>query len=123
MKALNKLRIKNKNMFFGPGVRELLNEIERTHSIKSACENMNMSYVKALRIVRKAENEMGFPIAISQKGGHKGGGTHLSEKGKAFIAAYEEIEKEVDELAQKLVDEKLLPFLESAGDGGDNDKK
>ena len=68
---------------------------------------MGMSYTKALRIIRTMEEELGFPVVISEKGGNNRGATKLTEKGKLVLSIYKEIYSEVSEYAEKLVDEKF----------------
>ena len=68
---------------------------------------MEMSYTKALRIIRTMEEEMGFPVVISEKGGNNRGETKLTEKGKKVLAAYKDIYTDVSAYAEKLVKEKF----------------
>jgi molybdate transport system regulatory protein len=86
---------------------ELLEKIETYSSIKKATAAMGMSYTKALRIIRNAEGELGFPLVISEKGGNDRGATRLTEKGRRVLAAFKEIYTEVSAHAEKLFAEKF----------------
>ena len=86
---------------------ELFEKIETYSSIKKATEAMGMSYAKALRIIRTAEEELGFPVVISEKGGNNRGATRLTEKGRQVLTVFKEIYTEVSEYAEKLVDKKF----------------
>jgi molybdate transport system regulatory protein len=81
---------------------ELLEKIETYSSIKKATGAMGMSYTKALRIIRTVEEELGFPVVISEKGGNNRGMTKLTKKGKAVLEAFKEIYADVSAYAEKL---------------------
>ena len=105
MKAVLRLRIKNETVFIGKGVRELLDSIEIHKSIKKATEHTGISYPKAIRMIKTLEQELKFPVVVSEKGGSTYGGTYLTKQGKEVLESYREIEKILEETAQKLVDE------------------
>jgi molybdate transport system regulatory protein len=86
---------------------EVLEKIETYSSLKKATGAMGMSYTKALRIIRNAERELGFPLVISEKGGNNRGATRLTEKGKEVLAAFKEIYLEVSAYAEKLFTQKF----------------
>lgn len=77
------------NKFFGDGPCKLLLEIERTGSLKSAAESMNMAYTKSLALIKNAESALGFPLTHRVIGGKGGGGSQLTPKAKEFLADYE----------------------------------
>ena len=107
MWVTSRLRIGNKEAFFGPGTREFLLKIEEFGSIKKAAETMKLSYTKALKMIRAMDEELGFPVVASEKGGKIHGKTTLTEQGKLVLEKYIEIEREVTLLAEKLVEEKF----------------
>jgi len=86
---------------------ELFEKIETYSSIKKATGAMGMSYTKALRIIRTVEEELGFSVVISEKGGNNRGATRLTEKGKVVLDTFKEIYTDVSEYAEKLVDKKF----------------
>ena len=107
MRIITRIKIANSKPFFSVGPMELLEKIELHSSIKKATEAMGMSYTKALRIIRDIENEMGFPIVISEKGGNNRGATILTEKGKLVLEAFKEIYKNVSIYAENQFNEKF----------------
>lgn len=107
MQAVCSLRVKNNIVFFGPGTRELLERIEKTSSLRQATKDMNLSYTKALRMLRDMRNELGFEVVHSEKGGQAYGKTILTDKGSLVLKAYKEIDEKVTDYAQKLLDEAL----------------
>ena len=86
---------------------ELLEKIERFSSIKKATEAMGMSYTKALRIIRTMEEELGFRVVISEKGGNRHGNTILTENGKQVLMAFQEMHADVTAYAERLLKEKF----------------
>lgn len=103
MRVITRVRIGKDKIFIGKGVKEMLDAIELHKSIKKATEYTGISYPKAIRMVRTLEEELGFPVVISEKGGNERGGTRLTEKGKEVLETYRRIEKAVEEYAEKLV--------------------
>ena len=86
---------------------ELLEKIEAYSSIKKATEAMGMSYTKALKIIHTIEEELGFPVVLSKKGGNDHGATELTEKGRQVLTAFREIYDDVSVYAEKLVAKKF----------------
>ncbi len=108
MYATVRVRIGKERIFLGKGVRELLDAIDETHSIRKATQQTKISYPKALRMLRTMEEELGFAIVISEKGGSERGGTTLTDKGRQVLEAYREIESEVAAYADELLKTKFL---------------
>lgn len=107
MYASNTLRLVNQEVFFGPGPRQLLQKIQQYSSLRKATIDTGISYTKALRMVKRMEQQLGFAVVESERGGNERGGTKLTPKGAQLLAAYSEIEQLVDTYAQELVKEKL----------------
>ena len=83
------LRDDNGEKFFGEGPCRLLNGIERTGSLRAAAKEMEMAYTKALRLVNRAEEVLGFTLTERTVGGKGGGGSRLTPRAKEFIETYE----------------------------------
>ena len=75
--------------FFGEGPCRLLKAIEKTGSLRSAAISMDMAYSKAMKLLKTAENALGFPLVLRTTGGKSGGGSSLTPEGRAWIAKYE----------------------------------
>ena len=58
------LRVYGEEKIFGPGIAELLERVEQTHSMRKATQDMGMAYSKAWRIVKTAENALGCGFFI-----------------------------------------------------------
>lgn len=55
-----RVSLRRSEKFFGPGVASLLRLVERTGSLQTAAAEMQMSYSKAWKIIRKAEGNWAF---------------------------------------------------------------
>lgn len=87
-------------VFFGPGTARLLEHIEKTGSIQEACVQMEMSYSKGSRLIKKAERQLGFPVTERRAGGLRGGGTVLTSEGKRLLKRYQSLVEEVQKSAE-----------------------
>ena len=75
--------------FFGEGPYRLLRAVEETGSLRSAALSMDMAYTKALKLIRNAENALGFALIRRSTGGKDGGGSSLTPEGKEWLERYE----------------------------------
>ena len=91
MKAVTRITfVDDKNeKFFGEGPARLLRGIAETGSLRSAAMSMDMAYTKALKLIRNAENALGFALIRRATGGKDGGGSCLTEEGKEWLERYE----------------------------------
>ena len=91
MKAVTKITFYDDRgeKFFGEGPARLLRGIEEKGSLRAAALAMEMAYTKALTIIKNAEKALGFPLLIRSTGGKSGGGSKLTEEGKAWLERYE----------------------------------
>lgn len=85
----------------GRGPVQLLQGIERLGSINQAAKEMNMSYVKALKIIKRMEASLGGKVLITKIGGKEHGGAELTPPAKKFIDLFIAYEAEVANVAQK----------------------
>lgn len=97
-----RVRLKKNSNFFGPGVEELLLLVDRTGSLQTAAATMEMSYSKAWKIVRAAEQELGFAILERHVGGMGGGSSALTEGGRNFVARYSGFRQALSAAAENL---------------------
>lgn len=86
---------------FGPGVAALLEEVREKRSLRAAAASMGMAYSKAWRIVRTAEDALGYKLLSSTIGGRHGGGAALTEEAEALLSAYQALREEVAAFARE----------------------
>ena len=108
MKYKLTLRLLNDDQpFFGPGVMQLAERIEKGLSLRQAALDMGMAYSKAWRIMNDFETATGFPLVLSQRGGNGGGGSILTSKGKRLLDGYREFLAKATEQCDHLFKECL----------------
>ena len=99
-----KLTLCTDERFFGPGVCELLERIRETGSIQAAAARMEMSYSKAWKILKRAEEETGTELITRVSGGKNGGSSTLTGAGEEAVRTYREIEEKVSVYAEQLLE-------------------
>ena len=67
----------------------MLEQVEQTGSLRCAAASMEMAYSKALKLVKQAEEALGFPLTQRSVGGRDGGGSTLTPEGREFLHKYE----------------------------------
>jgi molybdate transport system regulatory protein len=87
--------------FMGRGPVQLLQGIERLGSINQAAKEMNMSYVKAWKIIKRIEVGLGGKILRTKIGGKDHGGSELTPLASKFVNLYRAYETEVANFAQE----------------------
>lgn len=108
MRPQVKVRLVNKKPFFGPGVVTLLKQIESLGSVKEACEKTSISYSKGWKMIRSAEEELGYEIVGRRPGGKNGGAAFLTDKGKRLLELFVEYEKQVEKAAYRIYNQIFL---------------
>ena len=81
--------------FFGEGPCRLLHRIEETGSLRAAAQAMGLSYSKALRMVKRAEKELGFALTRKTIGGRGGGARQFLERYEAYRDACVQTDREL----------------------------
>ena len=91
MKPVTRIQLYDENgeKFFGEGPCRLLRLVEETGSLRCAAASMEMAYSKALKLVKQAEEALGFPLTQRSVGGRDGGGSTLTPEGREFLHKYE----------------------------------
>jgi len=89
------------DLLFGKGKTEVLEQIEIEGSISGAADKLGMNYKKAWNHVKILQRNMHEILVESQKGGGKQGGSTLTPQAKEMIKSYNQLEKEIDEYANK----------------------
>lgn len=108
------VRLYTDEKFFGPGVTRLLRTVDQTGSLNSAAKRMHMAYSKAWRLIRNANNALGFQLLESRTGGVRGGGAELTPECRAFLESFEQFSAKVQAYAQDTFAE-LIPHAIACG--------
>lgn len=80
----------------GPGAIRILELVHKTGSLSKTYEEMNISSSKGWKILKEAEEVLGFTLVESKIGGVGGGGSQLTPKGLEFHTKYNNLLKELE---------------------------
>jgi len=106
--SLNKLRVKAKlslayeRVFFGPGTMQLLSLLDETRSLRQACQQMGLSYSKGLHMIAVMEQELGYEVVQSKKGGKTGGESTITVAGMILMQKYAAFSQDCAEAIRSL---------------------
>ena len=95
------------NVYYNSEVSHLLTTINNTGSISDACNKMNLSYSKGLKLINNLEKQLQNKVVVRKTGGINGGYTCLSEYGKELLKTYQDFEIELNKVANELFTKKF----------------
>lgn len=101
----------DRQRLFGPGPAQLLRHVQTGDSLLQAAEKMRMSYSKAWKLIRQAEAGLGFELLDRKRGGLGGGGSELTERARALLAAYERFEHEMKQAGDEIFSDCFSTFF------------
>ena len=88
---------------FGDGLAELLETIDKAHSILEAAEQLCMSYRYALHRITLSEERLGKPLVSRVRGGAKGGGSSsVTDFGKELVKRYRNAQVQLDKILKQM---------------------
>ena len=88
---------------FGNGLAELIEEIDRHHSLLEAANQLKMSYRYALHRITLAEERLGEPLVTRVRGGARGGGSsQVTNFGRDLVKRYRNAQAELSRVLEKL---------------------
>jgi molybdate transport system substrate-binding protein len=87
----------------GQGRLELLEGIDRWHSISAAARQMKMSYRHAWLLVQAINEAAGEPLVVASTGGREGGGARLTPQGRYAVAVFRDLQTRVQHAAISLL--------------------
>jgi len=77
----------------GKGGAEILEQIEKEHSISKAAKKLGMSYRYVWSYIKRVEKTLEKPMVETYKGGKRGGGgAELTHFGKELLEEYRRVE-------------------------------
>lgn len=76
-------------VFFDERLSMLLSMVDETHSVRTACSRMQISYSTGWNMIRKLESQVSKPLIQRTQGGNGGGGSYLTEDGRQFLKRYD----------------------------------
>ena len=82
----------------------LLQALERTGSINSAAQALDMQYKCAWQKLNQINNQLPYPLIVKKTGGSGGGGSVLTEEGKKLLGRLNMLQKEFTSFVQFFAD-------------------
>ena len=90
--------------FFDDRIAMLLSLADETHSVRTACRRMQISYSTGWNIVRTLESQFGRTLIERSQGGAGGGKSRLTADGRRLIEAFARYEQSLRRTAEELFD-------------------
>lgn len=91
---------------FDQKTADFLRAVGQCGSMLSACQMQGISYSKAWKMVKLAEEQLGIAFLERQTGGSGGGSSSLTEEGRQFLARYglfaERLQRVSEEIFQEI---------------------
>src|SRR5271157_3026813 len=82
-----------KDIALGPGKMELLALLVETGSLNEAARRMNMSYMRAWKLVKTMENCFRQPVVVAERGSKSGGPMKVAGTGRRALAFYQQMKR------------------------------
>ena len=97
-------------ILLGPGKADLLDAIDRLGTIRDAANELDMSYMRAWKLVQTMNDGFRQPLVVVHRGGPARGGAELTATGRAVLRFYRALESDALE-ATKATWAKLRKLL------------
>ena len=111
MRPVIELSLEKESKFFDSQIAILLELIDETGSVKTACQRIQMSYSKGWKTLNSIEEQAGFALLSRVQGGTGGGGSKLTRKGRLLLDRYRKYEKAMKETSVELYEKYLSDGL------------
>jgi molybdate transport system regulatory protein len=86
--------VEDGTIILGPGKADLLEAISRMGTLRDAAAEMEMSYMRAWKLVGVMNEGFREPLVITTRGGAEGGRAELTPAGHEALKLYRRMEKE-----------------------------
>lgn len=90
--------------FFDSKIAMLLGLVDETHSVRTACQRMQISYSTGWNIIRTMESQFSRTLIERSQGGAGGGQSRLTEDGRRLIEAFHRFENDLRKTAAERFD-------------------
>lgn len=98
--------------FFDSRVAMLLELVDETQSVRSACVHMQMSYSSGWNLIRRLESQLNMTLIERSQGGAGGGKSRLTPEGRRLTEAYKSYLAAVKDTAADLYGQYFMGILE-----------
>ncbi len=94
--------LSREKVFFDSRTAMLLQLVDETHSVRMACQRMQLSYSSGWNTIRTLESQLHYPLVERSQGGAGGGKSRLTPRGSELLARYEVYAAAVRTAAEQL---------------------
>ena len=94
--------LSREKVFFDSRTAMLLQLVDETHSVRMACQRMQLSYSSGWNTIRTLESQLHYPLVERSQGGAGGGKSRLTERGRELLSRYEAYAAAIKEAADGL---------------------
>jgi len=84
--------LRGEAIVLGPGKADLLEAIGRLGSLRDAAAELDMSYMRAWKLVQTMNRGFRLPVVLFRRGGAARGGAELTATGEAALELYRSME-------------------------------
>lgn len=96
--------------FFDEQLARVLELTDKYGSLARACKQAGVSYSYGWQGIRRAEEQLGFILLQSSRGGEGGGGSHLTNRGAKFLEAYRKFRRSVERYSRKQLEKHFTDY-------------
>lgn len=89
---------------FGPGVVKILELVKETNNLSDSYKKIKLSSSKGWKILKRAEEDLGYPLVESITGGKGGGYSCLTKEGEDILYRYNQFIEELNLAAKEIFD-------------------
>ena len=86
-----KLSFARETEFFDSNIATLLTLVDETHSVRSACQRMQISYSSGWNAIRRLETQLGMSLVDRTQGGPHGSRSELTKSARKLLECYEQL--------------------------------
>ena len=105
IRPLVSVSLSREKPFFDEQLAMLLQLVEETHSVRTACMRMQISYSTGWNIIRNLEGQLQYPLILRTQGGSGGSQSHLTPQGRDLLDLYNRYRAKLQETAKALYDD------------------
>ena len=103
--------IAGEKTFFDEKLALLLNLVEQTGSVRTACHRMQISYSGGWNMIRTMERHFHRHLIQRSQGGAGGGRSFLTKEGRLFVQRFQQFEEELRNQATELFESYFNDFF------------
>ena len=92
-------------IFLDARMAMLLKLVDETHSVRTACQRMQMSYSNGWNVIRRLETQLNHSLIKRNQGGIGGGSSSLTPEGRELLSRFEAYSAALREDAVRLYDQ------------------